>query len=326
MNKKVSIIIPVYNGSDYMKYAIDSALSQTYKNIEIIVVNDGSNDNGKTRKIAKEYGNKIRYFEKKNGGVSTALNLAIKNMKGQYFSWLSHDDEYYPTKIEEQVKEIEGTDKTIIMSDYCTIDEHGNKISEIRLNKNKIEKNSYYPIFEGKLNGITLLIPKKAFNESGEFDESLKCTQDYDLWFKMLKAGYKFKHVPKALAKSRQHRNQTTYLSPNTIREGNKLWIRLVNSITEKDKSDICSSQYEFYLWMLKKMYLAGYNGAYKYIKNIIINDYPQKKFSIIIYDISIRTQNKKNKITGILKRTKQRTLKENYALFKRKVLKKCKK
>ena len=66
-NPKVSIIIPVYNGKDYMKEAIDSALSQTYKNIEILVINDGSTDNGATKRIAKSYGNKIRYFEKENG-------------------------------------------------------------------------------------------------------------------------------------------------------------------------------------------------------------------------------------------------------------------
>ncbi len=85
-NPLVSIIIPVYNGSNYVKEAIDSALAQTYKNIEVIVVNDGSTDN--TEKIVKSYGDKIRYFYKENGGVASALNLAIENSKGEYISWL----------------------------------------------------------------------------------------------------------------------------------------------------------------------------------------------------------------------------------------------
>ena len=80
---KVSIVIPVYNGANYLSEAIDSALAQTYSNIEILVVNDGSNDEGATERIAKSYGEKIRYFAKENGGVSSALNLGIREMHGE---------------------------------------------------------------------------------------------------------------------------------------------------------------------------------------------------------------------------------------------------
>ena len=130
---KVSLVIPVYKGANYMREAIDSALAQTYENLEIIVVNDGSKDGGATDSIARSYGDKIRYFSKENGGVSTALNLAIKNMKGEYFTWLSHDDIYLPNKVESQVNylienHLVGT-KTILYADYALINDNSILIS-----------------------------------------------------------------------------------------------------------------------------------------------------------------------------------------------------
>ena len=100
---KVSIIIPVYNGSNFLAQAINAALAQTYPNCEILVINDGSQDHGASEKIALSYGNKIKYYLKENGGVSSALNFAFKKMTGEWFSWLSHDDLYYPQKIEKQI-------------------------------------------------------------------------------------------------------------------------------------------------------------------------------------------------------------------------------
>ena len=96
-NPLVSIIIPVYNGENYLAEAINSALSQTYNNIEVIVINDGSKD--QTDTICKSYGDRIKYLKKENGGVASALNFGIDNMNGEYFSWLSHDDLYLPDKV-----------------------------------------------------------------------------------------------------------------------------------------------------------------------------------------------------------------------------------
>ena len=100
---KVTIIIPVYNGSNFLAEAIDAALAQTYQNCEILVVNDGSTDSGASEKIALSYGDKVRYYLKENGGVSSVLNYAFEKMNGEWFSWLSHDDLYYPEKIEKQI-------------------------------------------------------------------------------------------------------------------------------------------------------------------------------------------------------------------------------
>ena len=76
----VSIVIPVYNGANYLKESIDSALNQSYPHIEVIVVNDGSRDEGATEAVALSYGDRIRYFSKANGGCGSALNFGIKQM------------------------------------------------------------------------------------------------------------------------------------------------------------------------------------------------------------------------------------------------------
>ena len=123
---KVSIVIPVYNGADYLADAIDSALAQDYDNKEIIVVNDGSTDDGATEAIVSDYGTKLRYFFKPNGHVASALNYAIERMTGEYFSWLSHDDLYFPNKVSAQVAQLAGEPtNTIIYSDFEVLDVAG---------------------------------------------------------------------------------------------------------------------------------------------------------------------------------------------------------
>ena len=158
---KVSIVIPVYNGERYVRYAIDSALAQTYDNVEIIVVNDGSTD--KTDEIVKSYGNKVRYIKKKNGGVSSALNVAIEKMKGKYFSWLSHDDTYEPTKIEDEIDYLRENNylgkKVIVFSDYNLINTKGKIIGESRKDHEEIVKKPEYILLKGHINGLSLLIP-----------------------------------------------------------------------------------------------------------------------------------------------------------------------
>lgn len=267
-NPLVTIVIPVYNASKYMKEAIDSALNQTYKNIEIIVVNDGSKDNGETEKIAKSYGERIKYFAKENGGVSTALNLAIKNMKGNYFSWLSHDDVYYLDKIENQIKYLEKNNlfntRTIIYSDYDLINEKSTIISNCTKNTYMLNKKPLYGVLRGAINGITLLIPAKAFKDCGLFDETKRCTQDYELWWKMMKK-YNFIHVPETTAKSRTHANQESNVNPRVLSEGEPMWIGFFESLTDDQIIKLEGSKYEFFKEMARFLFDTPYKKATEY-------------------------------------------------------------
>lgn len=259
---KVSIIIPVYNGSNYLKYAIDSAISQDYANIEVIVVNDGSNDGGATEQIALSYGEKIRYFSKPNGGVATALNFAIKNMTGEYFSWLSHDDVYLPSKISSQIEYLSHLKNkhTVLFSDFEIINESGVTLHKSIFDHQWLEKKHLYALLRSCIHGCSLLIPKILFDRYGLFDESLKTTQDYDLWFKMIRHE-KFIHISQILIQSRQHPEQDTFKHQNVLSEANELWIRMMKSLTKKEMLSCERNLFDFYY----KMYLfLANNSPYK--------------------------------------------------------------
>lgn len=204
----VSIIIPVYNGSNYLAQAIDSALAQTYPNCEVIVVNDGSNDNGQTERIALSYGDRIRYLSKTNGGVASALNLGLSQMRGSLFSWLSHDDLYEPRKIESQCSVVlaSARNDVIVYSDYRIFSDDGRR-SNIRLQDTVPEGFRYRLARLSNINGCTLLIPAQVLRAAGGFNEDLRTTQDYDLWFKLAR-WHPFVHVPEVLVASRFHWQQ----------------------------------------------------------------------------------------------------------------------
>lgn len=287
-NPRVTIVIPVYNGEKYVSLAIDSALRQTYKNIEIIVVNDGSSDS--TDRICKSYGNKIKYLKKENGGVSTALNLAIQNMNGEYFSWLSHDDLYYSEKIEEEIKYINDNNlmntKTIIYSNCSYNDQNGYYLGKTIHESNLLNKDSAYSLLNGAINGLTLLIPKKAFQEAGVFDTKLRCTQDYDMWFRMYKKGYKFVHIPNILTVTRIHKESVTNTSPKYLKEVKEFWIDLIEYFSNKDKERLYGSVYNYYYNIynsIDKEYTDVINYCEEKLKRFEKN-IDKVKLSVVIY------------------------------------------
>jgi glycosyltransferase involved in cell wall biosynthesis len=224
---KISIVIPAYNASNYLADAIDSALAQTYKNVEIIVVNDGSQDDGATERVALSYGDKIRYFYKENGGSSSALNVGIANMEGEWFSWLSHDDLYLPQKLEQQVEYmnslcVDGDERSrhIFFAASELIDATGRTIkrtckaqSEARAASISAMPHNGYLIAEPTgyiFHGCTCLIHRDAFTDLGYFNEKLRLLNDVDLWYRLYSANYRVHFVPEVLVQGRVHGAQVS--------------------------------------------------------------------------------------------------------------------
>lgn len=232
---RVSTIIPVWNGVDFLAEAVQSALDQTYDNHEIIVVNDGSCDNGATAAIARRYGDKIRYFEKPNGGVATALNFAVEHMTGDYFSWLSHDDLYTPAKVSSHIRELAkqgDPDCCVLYGDYLVFTDDPDNANLVSIGSRPPSEFRLFITRENILHGCTLLVPRVAFLAYGGFNTSLKTTQDYDLWFRMAET-CQFIHQSVAGVKARRHQNQgTRKMSDIVLREGDALLVGFVDALT----------------------------------------------------------------------------------------------
>lgn len=213
----VSIVIPLYNGSNYVEEALQSALAQTYPNIEVIVVNDGSTDGGAGKAICQRYADRITYYEKENGGCASALNFGIRRANGAFISWLSHDDLYTPEKIEKQIAMYEehglDTDNTIISSVGMLIDADGKPIAHPSRKDTGIyqpEQAFSYFLFQSCPNGCGLLIPKRCFEVYGYFDETLRFVLDWNLWLKFAYAGAVFFFDDTKLVYNRVHSMQVT--------------------------------------------------------------------------------------------------------------------
>ena len=197
---KISIIIPTYNSAQYICEAIESVLNQTYKDFEIIVVDDGSTDN--TKEVIKPYLNKIKYIYQQNSGPSAARNRGIKEAKGEYIAFLDADDIWLPQKLELQIKFMEKEKEVgLIFSDMILFNEKGiikNSFLKEKLFFNKLsikplsstEKVIYDNVFNALLqeNFIptnTVIVKKECFNKVGFFDETLFSVEDRDMWLRI---------------------------------------------------------------------------------------------------------------------------------------------
>jgi len=249
-NELVSIVIPVYNSEKFLIQSIESALNQTYNNVEIFAVDDGSTDD--SLNILKQFSDKIKIISQTHQGLAAALNAAIKKINGNWFKWLSPDDVLYPKAIEVLVDEAKKIpENTIVYSNWEIIDENDKKLrnfSEQNYNNLKVFDFNVR-LFDGQqINVNTTLIPSFLF-EKGCLIQDLKdpVAIDYDFF---LRAGIlhdiKFHLVTKSLLKYRVHPNQ---LSHSTIKNS----LDYLSTVRNQVLSKLDNSKKEEYQVALKK-------------------------------------------------------------------------
>ena len=213
MSELVSVIIPVYNCAQFLKESLESVINQTYQNIEIICVNDGSTDN--SLEILQQYSDKITIISQENHGLAFALNIGIKQMKGDWFKWFSPDDVMYSYAIKTLVDEAKNNPNTIFYSNWEIINENGKKLREFQESNYNDLSNFEYNIrlLDGQLINVnTALIPSSLFEINSILDLADHVAIDYDFFLSSaLLHDTKFYLISKTLIKYRIHSNQLSH-------------------------------------------------------------------------------------------------------------------
>jgi alpha-1,3-rhamnosyltransferase len=205
----VSVIVPSYNHQHYIEQCINSIISQTYSNIQLIVIDDGSKDNSFEiiERLSRQYG----FFAEKqvNIGLSMTLNKAINNYaKGEYIAVVASDDYWDSEKIEKQVKFL------MLHSEYAMccgkayiVNDNGDKVGILASKKQ--EKISFDQLIMGNsIAALTVMMKRKVFIEVGGFDQKLR-VEDWDMWLRISNK-YEIGYMDEFLAFYRMHHNNST--------------------------------------------------------------------------------------------------------------------
>ncbi len=180
MEELISIVLPVYNGEKYLRESIDSILAQTYKNWELLIVDDCSTDS--SSEIAKEYVSKDRriyyYHNENNLRLPRNLNKGFSLARGNYLTWTSDDNRFKPTALEKMYFSLKNNKNAQFVFASCrVIDANGKEIEYIMVDESRKKQ-----IVGQNIVGACFMYTRKAYEEVGEYNPELTLVEDYDYW------------------------------------------------------------------------------------------------------------------------------------------------
>jgi len=198
----VSVVMPTFNRARFIPSAVASALAQTYADLELIIVDDGSTDD--TARVLEPFfeDGRVRYFYQSNQGQSVARNYALAQSSGEFIAFLDSDDLWCPDKLEKQLRAFDanpGVD--IVHGDEVLINEQGEVISRknMRRYSGRITRQL---LADNSVSITTALVKRRCFEEMGGFDTLVGVADDYDLWLRF-SARYRFHYEPGIVASYR---------------------------------------------------------------------------------------------------------------------------
>jgi glycosyltransferase involved in cell wall biosynthesis len=213
---KISVVTPSYNQGEFLERTIESVLSQSYPNLEYIVIDGGSEDNSVD--IIRKYEHHLAYwFSEPDDGQSNAINKGLMRSTGEILAWLNSDDTYEPCALEivgnyfrehPEIEVLYGDANLVDVEDRVLLRIHGVPYSRRAL------------IYAGiNLHQASTFWRRELFQRVGMLDEDLHFGMDYDLWFRFAKVGARFSYIPITFANFRQHAESKTVRATELSRQ-----------------------------------------------------------------------------------------------------------
>lgn len=261
-NELVSVIIPFFNNSKWLDEALESVYNQTIKPLEIIVINDGSNEN--IDNLKKKYLDTI-FVDKSNGGAATARNMGIELARGKYCAFLDSDDLWKENKIEKQLRNM--------MDSGCKWSASGYEAFGIGKHYQVYpfsKKDMCYDVISGTcaIQTSTVMIESNILHidKKARFAEDMRNGQDIYLWLYLANI-YKICVVNEPLTKFRLRDNSTQFSIDKHIKVRAQLWDKMINGNLAMPKSNFTRKGYRICKYLYDKYLQAGKNIRFKEIK-----------------------------------------------------------
>lgn len=214
MSPLVSILMPIYNTAPYLKEAVDSMLSQTFKDFELIALNDCSPDNAEEILDTYDDPRIVRYKGEKNVGLSNVLNIGIEMARGKYIARMDSDDISLPNRLQVQVDYLEAHHEIDLVSVGMQL--FGAK-EEVWIREQNPEKVKINALFHSPVLHASSVWHKDSFERHGlRFCQEMVPAEDYDLWTRALAKGLKLVNLSDVLYKYRMHPSQATSQTEKT--------------------------------------------------------------------------------------------------------------
>jgi glycosyltransferase involved in cell wall biosynthesis len=229
----VSVVIPVYNGSRFLREAIDSTLGQTYSPVQVIVVDDGSVDD--SAQIIRSYGSRVDYVGQQNAGVARARNKGVSAARGDFIAFLDQDDWWRPDKISRQMEFfIQDPDVGLVHSEAAHYDNPSSAFVE-RFNPNRsdlLTGHCYERLLLGNaIFNSSVMIRRSVLDTVGVFDTQIQgnTIQDYDLWLRIARRS-SLVYIPEQLTIYRLHPDQGMWMARDSLVEELRLLDRILDN------------------------------------------------------------------------------------------------